>query len=111
MHSALWHEFLAVVQSSESRILHQLASPLAEIAGTPAKRATLSASYRTAVHTSIRERVQNKSPSMSLERLLVSSLTLESTDPRDKVYALMGLAHASNQANLVPDSVLNSRST
>jgi hypothetical protein len=102
MRSALWSDFIAVAEIFQSAP-SLLTSGFDQIAKTPAKRATLSAAYETAAYAWIREHVQKKSPSMSLPLLLRSSLTLESTYPRDKVYALIGLAHPSDQAALVPD--------
>jgi len=51
----------------------------------------------------IREQMQENALTMSLGALLRRTVDLNSTDPRDKIYALLGLAHAGHLDPLLPD--------
>ena len=51
----------------------------------------------------IREHIKQTSPVMSLEYLLKNAMTFKATDPRDQVYALLGLAQKEDQAAIQVD--------
>ncbi len=42
-------------------------------------------------------------PSMRVGHLLQTTLAFEATDPRDKVFALLGLVHEDDRSALKPD--------
>lgn len=63
----------------------------------------VSASHRTAHFFMIREHAQKVSPTRSIFRLLMATLGLDATDPRDKIFALVGLAPEKDRSALSPD--------
>jgi Heterokaryon incompatibility protein (HET) len=50
-----------------------------------------------------RDQFQKKHSTMSLSFLLRNAMTMRSTDPRDKVYALLGIAREEDRQALIPD--------
>lgn len=55
-----------------------------------------------AIHN-IRRDLSPTDPISNLEMLLKRAMTFYATDPRDKVFALLGLAHESDRMKIVPD--------
>lgn len=55
-----------------------------------------------AIHN-VRRDLSPTDPMSSLEMLLKRTMTFYATDPRDKVFALLGLAHDSDRVEIVPD--------
>ena len=76
---------------------------------TMAGRVAVSVLYRVSTHAGMRRMFRQEwySPESSgsprLAQLLRTSLTLEATDARDKVYALLGLADDREKLGIVPD--------
>jgi hypothetical protein len=67
------------------------------------QRAAISASYRSNHFFITREHMQEVSPTRSIYHLLASTLNLDATDARDKVFALVGLAREEDRRALAPD--------
>ncbi|MCJ1464429.1 hypothetical protein MMC07_003042 [Pseudocyphellaria aurata] len=55
-----------------------------------------------AIHN-VRRDLSPTDPMSSLEMLLKRTMTFHATDPRDKVFALLGLAHESDRVEIDPD--------
>lgn len=55
-----------------------------------------------AIHN-VRRDLSPTDPISNLETLLTRTMTFYATDPRDKVFALLGLAHESDRMDIVPD--------
>jgi hypothetical protein len=63
------------------------------------QRVAISANYRTQTFLSTRKNLKK----MSIYKLLVNTMTLNATDARDKVFALIGLAVEKDRQKLAPD--------
>ena len=74
---------------------------------TLAFQTRISVLHQTQGYSLTRLHMQTKAPSMNLGLLLQSSLTLDFSDPRDKVYALLSLAREKDRLALIPDYSLS----
>ena len=67
------------------------------------QRAAISMNYRTASFFSVRKRLRKAAPVLKIDYLLRSTLNLDATEPRDKVFALVGLTSEEDSRTLAPD--------
>ena len=74
--------------------------PLIERSWQPLRVMTNS---QTQSYQASRVHIQTKNPTMSIQLLLISTMKLQFTDPRDKVFALVGLSHEIDQKALAPN--------
>ena len=99
---ATWSGFVALTSSRDTRLPRSMPWYM--------RRAIVSAGYRAGSYTEIRRRVRRECSLClppDLAHLLTRTLILNCTDPRDKVYALLGLAGNRDKLNIVPDYFLS----
>ncbi|KAI8945474.1 heterokaryon incompatibility protein-domain-containing protein [Xylaria longipes] len=95
----LWKEFHDFLLAHRSISLVDFATQKVSIK----QRAVISARYRSQHFFDTRERLHKLSPTQSISNLLMSTMNLDATDARDKVFALIGLAPEEDRRALAPD--------